>query len=162
MVKSFLSSEYQGVVEQCAIFSLWPLRVFFTLRYVRCSRNDMIKNMCAVDTGTVLWAWHKNFPICIYNFQKMLWLWSCLFYHAEPWELSYENMRNEMNMSACHYDWWKEMEMYTKECVLVYMSWYENCDMKRWEMKWKRMYGIMIDEKKWKCMQSECVFMAWE
>ena len=102
--------------------------------------------MCAFETGTVLWAWHKNFPICIYKFQEiMLWLWSCLFYHAELWELWYENMRNEMNMSACHYDWWKEMEMYTKwmcacEYVMTWELWYEKMrnemEMHAWHYDW--------------------------
>ena len=57
-------------------------------------------------------------------------------------------MRNEMNMNACHCDWWKEMEMYAKVNVCL---WHEDkCNESENEMRNDMMFEMRME---WKCMQ---------
>ena len=88
----------------------------------------------------------------------MLWVWHCLFYHAELWELSNENMRNEMNMSACLYDWWKEMEMNTKRMCM----WNETMIWKNEKWNGNECMALWLMKRNGNVCKSECALMAWE
>ena len=90
MVKSFLSSEYEVFVEQCAIFTLQTPGCIIWLKNERCSSGYVWiiwKEYVDVkwQTGTVCEHDTKSFPL-----QEWLWIWKkvkALFTH---WDV--ENM----------------------------------------------------------------------
>ena len=68
MVKSFLSSEYEVFVEQCAIFTLQtPICIIWLTRWrgipvYMCEWYEKYDDM-NWQNWNCLWAWHKKFPI---------------------------------------------------------------------------------------------------
>ena len=126
---------------------------------------SMTKTCVHLKTGTVLWAWHKNFPICIYKFQEI----KCCDYETACFiMLNYENcdMKTwQWNEYECMSLWL--MKRNGNVCKVSARLWHENkCnENEKWcmfEMKWIWVHAIMIDEKKWKWIQSVHANMSWQ